>query len=293
MDKEPNHLASPVNHSLPLRLKKKFDWDGISVIHYRLGPGQLPEHFNREHLITLSLDENCDAEIRLASGFRARHQNKGGVCVIPSGHPFAVNFEGEAEHLAMLLDPSLVMRAAVESQTSSRVEVIESAVPSDPVISSVGLALLEELESGNEGSRLYADSLANILALHLVRHYTGVGTNREQRFVGGLSGRKLRAVLECIDANYAQDLSLSELAGVAGVSTFHFAREFKRAVGTTPHQYLMRIRVERAKELLSGSEMPLADVGFQAGFSHQSHFTRLFRKVTGTTPHSYRLMFQT
>jgi AraC family transcriptional regulator len=77
------------------------------------------------------------------------------------------------------------------------------------------------------------------------------------------------------------------------MSTFHFAREFKRATGTTPHQYVVKLRVERAKQLLSKSEMPLVDVGFKSGFSHQSHFTRLFRKVTGTTPQSYRLMFQT
>jgi AraC family transcriptional regulator len=74
------------------------------------------------------------------------------------------------------------------------------------------------------------------------------------------------------------------------MSTFHFAREFKRATGTTPHQHLIRFRVERAKALLAESQLPLAEVGLRTGFSHQSHFTRLFRRLTGTTPQSYRLM---
>jgi AraC family transcriptional regulator len=153
------------------------------------------------------------------------------------------------------------------------------------------MALLAELESDAPGGRLYAESLANVLAVHLLRHYTTVGSHA-RRFHGGLSGRKLRRVLAFITENYEHDLSLSELAGVAGISTFHFAREFKRATGTTPHQHLIKFRVERAKALLAESELPLVEVGLQSGFGHQSHFTRLFRKITGTTPHSYRLMFQ-
>ena len=92
---------------------------------------------------------------------------------------------------------------------------------------------------------------------------------------------------------YSQDLKLAELAHVAGMSNFHFAREFKRTTGTTPHQYLIKVRVERAKALLANNELPLTEVSLSSGFSHQSHFTRLFRKVTGTTPHSYRLRLQT
>ena len=292
MYRQENRALMPPNHSLPLRLKREVSWDGISLAHYRMGRGYLPEHQNKEHLITLSLTEDCRGEIHTPGGFSARDRNKGSVCVIPSGHPFAVKIEGESEHLAMLLDPALVLRAAAEFSTPVHAEVIETAAPNDPVIMSVGLALMSELESEKESGRMYAESLANILALHLLRHYTAPASGT-QRFVGGLSGKRLRLVLDFIDTNYASDLGLSELATVAGISTFHFAREFKRATGATPHQYLIKFRIERAKELLSRSEMSLVDVGFKAGFSHQSHFTRLFRKLTGTTPQSYRLMFQT
>jgi AraC family transcriptional regulator len=279
------------NHP-PFAFKRKTSWNGISLAHYRVGPGKMPEHSVDDHLITMSLNDKCEGEIRLASGFRARDHKKGTVCVIPSRHPFAVDFTGESEHIAIFLDPSLVVRAAADARSSNNVEVIESCASSDPVINSVGLALLAELESEHEGGKLYAETLANILALHLVRNYTASG-NGERRFSGGLSGHKLHLMLGFIDTNYSRDLSLTELAAVAGMSTFHFAREFKRATGTSPHQYLLKIRIERAKELLSKSEMPLVDVGFQSGFSHQSHFSRLFRKLTGTTPQSYRLMFQT
>jgi len=291
MHQQENRSLMPRNHSLPLLLKREASWEGISLAHYRMARGYLPEHQNKEHLITVSLAENCQGEIRTPNGFSARDRKRGSVCVIPSGHPFAVQIGAESEHLAMLLDPSLVLRAAAEFSAPIHAEVVETAAPHDPVIMSVGLALMAELETEKESGRMYAESLANILALHLLRHYTA-STRSGQRFVGGLSGKKLRLVLDFIDVNYAGDLGLSELAAVAGMSTFHFAREFKRATGATPHQYLIRLRIERAKELLSRSEMSLVDVGFKAGFSHQSHFTRLFRKLTGTTPQSYRLMFQ-
>jgi AraC family transcriptional regulator len=92
--------------------------------------------------------------------------------------------------------------------------------------------------------------------------------------------------------NYTRDLRLEELARIAGISRFHFAREFKRVTGTSPHQYLINLRIQRAKALLTESKMPLVEVGLRSGFSHQSHFTRLFRRFTGATPQSYRLIVQ-
>jgi AraC-like DNA-binding protein len=99
---------------------------------------------------------------------------------------------------------------------------------------------------------------------------------------------KLRQVTDFISDNYGRDIKLAALAQVAGMSSFHFAREFKRTTGTTPHQYLIKFRIERAKALLAKRDLPLIEVSLRSGFSHQSHFTRLFRRVTGTTPHSYR-----
>jgi AraC family transcriptional regulator len=285
-------MSTQVEHrSQAVVFKRRADWDGIRLEHFRFRAGVLPEHAHQEHLVLLPLSEPCGGEIRTANGFRVQAQARGSACVIPSGHPFTASLRGEAEHLALYLDPSLVMRAAEEAHAPAGFEVIEKCSPDDPVINSVGLALLAELDSEGLSGRLYAESLANILAVHLLRHYTAADA-RAQKFIGGLSGQKLRAVTDFIGDNYERDLSLTELAHVAGMSTFHFAREFKRATGTTPHQYLIKFRVEHAKALLAESRMPLVEVGFRSGFSHQSHFSRLFRRLTGTTPLSYRLMFQ-
>jgi AraC family transcriptional regulator len=286
--------TTETHHSSPLVFERQASWDGISLAHYGFRAGAVPEHSHRRHLVLVTLTKNCKGEIRTSSGFNARPPKSGGVCVIPSGQPFAATLDGEAEFLAVYLDPSLVMRAAAEdapAAVGAGVEVIEKTSTDDPLIVQVGQALLAELEADAPGGRLYAESLANVLAVHLLRHYTVAG-GETRRFAGGLSGQRLRRVLAFVADNYEHDLSLDDLAGEAGMSTFHFAREFKRATGTTPHQHLIKFRVEHAKALLAEGKMSLAEVGLRSGFSHQSHFTRIFRKLTGTTPQSYRLIIQ-
>jgi AraC family transcriptional regulator len=254
--------------------------------------GHLPNHSHREHVVLLALSEGCKGELKTASGSGiSGTQTRGAVCVIPSGLSHFATLEGASEHLALYIDPSLVIRAAAGSKLSFGFEILEKYSRNDPLITSVGMALLGELESEGVSGRLYAESLANVLAVHLLRYYTAA-SQKPERFKGGLPGPKLRQVMAFIADNYANDIKLSELAQVAGMSSFHFAREFKRTTGTTPHQYLINFRIERAKALLGDEHLPLIEVSLRSGFSHQSHFTRLFRKFTGTTPHSYRLSLQ-
>lgn len=280
--------TTDVHHSSPFVEKRGAAWGPVRVEHYRLREGELPEHAHRTHLLLLALS-GCSGEIRTAGGLRAVGQNRGGVCLIPSGEPFSTRLPGETECLGIYLDPDLVERAARDADPSGRFEVVARSNPRDPVVNGVGLALMAEMGSEAPGARLYAESLANVLAVHVLRNYTAEGAD-PRSFKGGLSGRRLSRVLSYIEENHEHDLSLEDLAGEAAMSTFHFAREFKRATGTTPHQHLIKYRVERAKSLLAESRLPLAEVGLRTGFSHQSHFTRLFRRLTGTTPQSYRLM---
>ena len=250
--------------------------------------GRTPEHHHEEHLAIVSLGANGGGELNAAGGFSARCRGAGGAVVVPAGQPHSAAVAGgDSEYVSLLLDPALLLRAASDAGVKGRVEVIAKSVESDRTIRGVALSLLSELEQGGVCGPLYAQSLSNILAVHLLRNYTEARP-AAARFTGGLSGRRLRRVTDYISEHYGGDVSLAELAAEAGVSPFHFAREFKRATGLAPHQYLIEVRIERAKSLLAGNEMPLAQVSLSAGFSSQSHFTRLFRRHTGTTPKSYR-----
>ena len=127
---------------------------------------------------------------------------------------------------------------------------------------------------------MYAESLAQTLILHLLKNYTVIGSLRHAAPTsGGLPGFKLRLAKEFINEHLAEEITLAEVAGAAGLSQFHFARAFRRSSALTPQQYLIFRRIQRAKELLINGDLPLVQVSIQAGFKNQSHFTRAFSKV--------------
>jgi len=105
---------------------------------------------------------------------------------------------------------------------------------------------------------------------------------------GGLPRYKLRRVIAYIDSRIGDTLSLEDLAGVAGVSRFHFHRQFKKSLGVTPHDYILRARIERAKGLLIESDLTVGEVSGAVGFVDQSHFSHTFRKLTTMTPRNFR-----
>jgi AraC family transcriptional regulator len=136
-------------------------------------------------------------------------------------------------------------------------------------------------------SALEMDSRANLMALALVRRHSSVSSKREVRAMS-LAPRCLSRAKEYINAHLAADIGLAEIATAAGLSSFHFARAFKRETGVPPHRYLMEQRVERARELLTSRDMTLVEISLACGFAGQSHFTTAFKRHTGVTPGAWR-----
>jgi AraC family transcriptional regulator len=108
-----------------------------------------------------------------------------------------------------------------------------------------------------------------------------------QRFRGGLPGGALHRVKAYIDDHIGERISLNELARQAGVSRFHFARQFRLSTGESPMGYLRRARIERSKSILQSHETTIAEVAARLGFSDQSHFTRIFGRLVGVSPGSF------
>ncbi|MGZ3509885.1 MAG: helix-turn-helix domain-containing protein [Vulcanimicrobiaceae bacterium] len=142
-------------------------------------------------------------------------------------------------------------------------------------------ALVAELEDGEPHDRLYADSLGMALAAHLLRRYS---IKVPPKVTRQLSKRQLQRETDYIHSNLDLNLSLRELAEVAGVSASYFKALFKESVGVPVHQYVVRRRVESAAKLLLQGTPTISEVALQAGFSDQSHMARCMRRVLGTTP---------
>jgi AraC family transcriptional regulator len=272
----------------PHIFNNKTDWDGISVRHSRMQSGEVDDQSSTRHQIFIVLSGSFNSSMVSATGRRRTGwRGSGHTPIIPAGQGYSAYWEEEIEDVTIYLDPSFLARAAAEALISDRDELIEACSADDPVIRRIGMALKAEVESEGPAGRLYAESLANVLAVHLLRHYTQDG-DRLRTVMGGLTGRKLNLATEFIEDNIERDLGITEIADAVDLSPFHFARSFKQATGISPHQYLIKSRIERAKSLLAKSELPIVEVGFRVGFKNQSHFTTLFRRVTHLTPKAYR-----
>ncbi len=137
-------------------------------------------------------------------------------------------------------------------------------------------------------SRMLLDSWGVVLADTLVRHHSVHRTGGRLAPLGPLMPVNIRRVVDYIEAHIGEDLSLNALAGVAAQNVYHFAKRFRETVGESPHAYVLRRRVERAKEMLHATPLPLVQIAYACGFSSQSHFTTVFGAYTGATPGKYR-----
>ncbi len=214
----------------------------------------------------------------------------GTVAVVPAGTPSRRQWRGHMGSLLVFLEPDLVTRVAAEE---FGLDPARWAVPpldflDRPQLRAAMLAVEAELTAGGAGGPLAAESLANVLAVHLIRHVSA--PRRLERGRDGVLPRgRLRAVVEYIEEHLDGCPTLAQLAAVVRLNPYHFARQFKAATGLPPHQYVIRRRVERAKHLLqAGTDLSLAEVAAQAGFSDQSQFSRHFKRLVGVTPGQFR-----
>jgi AraC family transcriptional regulator len=106
----------------------------------------------------------------------------------------------------------------------------------------------------------------------------------------GLATWVLKRVRDYIDENIGERITLGDLARVAGISRYHFARQFRLRTGESPMGYLRRLKIERAKAMLRAPEIKVSDIAAGLSFTDQSHFTRTFRRLVGLTPRDVRLM---
>jgi AraC family transcriptional regulator len=159
----------------------------------------------------------------------------------------------------------------------------------DDVIDQIGRSMLSELNVESAASRLYVEAASLTLAARLLQKHcdsgacapTGSSAHR-------LDHIRLRRVLDYVAENIEDDITLLDLAGIAGYSPFHFARKFTLAMGISPHRYISRIRLESAMAELAAGKLPLAQIALNAQFSSQASFTRAFHRAIGVTPKEYQ-----
>jgi AraC family transcriptional regulator len=157
----------------------------------------------------------------------------------------------------------------------------------DPHISALVREMTADLADGSPAGTIYGETLANALAVYLVKRYA-VRPITPAFCKGGLPPYRLRRVLDYIGDNLDSDIGLSDLATIAGMSPHYFSELFRQSLGCPPHNYVLIQRIERAKELLRSPKCSIIQAGLDVGFQNPSHFARMFRRLAGTTPSRFR-----
>ena len=267
-------------------------WVGLEALRYRYQPPN--EAFQpplTHHSLLLFLHTPKEFEARYEGISRVVPPPAGSILMVPAGSAARWRWSSHSDSLHVFLEPELVARVPAEEFDLDPARV--SLPPLDglhlPQLRAAMLAVNDELTAGAAGSRLAAESLATLLAVHLIRN-ASTPWPPARRTYGALPQGKLRAVVEYIEEHLEATLTLEQMAAAAHLSACHFARRFKAATGLPPHQYVLTRRVERAKELLrAGTDVSLAEVALRAGFSDQSQLSRHFKRLVGVTPGQFRM----
>ncbi|HEY2661325.1 MAG TPA: AraC family transcriptional regulator [Caulobacteraceae bacterium] len=259
------------------------NWRTVSVGLYRGTAGVFPTPASAEHRLGIHLgapvNVSCRCDGRSIDGPR-RH---GDTDLIPAGTEGVWIDEAPASFMHVGLSHQLLRDTAAQMELDpDSLSMGPRFQLRDPQIQHIAWALKAELEAGEPGGRLYAESLGTALCAHLVRRYAEPLPTPKLR--QGLSERQRRRVLDYIDAHLDEDLSLSRLAQVAGVSVSHFKPLFRRTVGAPPHQFVIQRRVQRARLLLTSGHASISEAALEAGFSHPSHMARWMGRILGVTP---------
>jgi AraC family transcriptional regulator len=278
---EPFLDTSPTKSSAPAQ------WGGIALENYTVPAVFIPRHQHPEHFLHLVLNGVVKYEINTRGRNFQLTSRPGTIFLLPRGTVDEVNWAGPTKRTAVAIHPRLLTGALDETGHETDIQLTEHWDLIDRHISTLLLEMTADLDDGSPAGTIYGESLANALAVYLLTRY-GVHRVTPQVFKGGLPGRRLKRVLDYIADNLDENISLSQLAAIAGMSPHYFSALFKRSTGRAPHQYVLLQRIERAKQGLRDPKHSIIDAGLDAGFQNPSHFARVFRKVVGTTPSSFR-----
>ena len=256
-----------------------------SVQRERAYEGKL--HALSDSLMVLHRGGPVDITYTVGGKSVGRHIPKGGVFFLPAGHECDVALHAALDSTHIYLRSDLF----VDSEGGAH-NVLGGLAPmygeNDAVLAHLAAAVGDTVTAGLPASSLFVDPIVSAIANRFIaiNYHTPVAEPGKQ--TQRLTHRQMQRIREFVEANLETDIRLEMMAGICGRSTEYFVRVFKATAGVSPYQYVLNLRIERAKALLGVEGASIADVALQCGFSHQEHLTRMFRRFTGVTPGRYR-----
>ena len=279
-----------------LESSKPLGWSGIAAELRSHPKGDLPAFRAEQMEVTLAVQGQADAFVS-RSGDGARQETRvvqGCIWICPAGiEEDDIRITGplpEILHIYLPQDRLADLERLTDGEVRSAPAIRYLAGIQDELVRQIALAVLSEMTSPTAGGTVLVESLSLSLMARLTSSYSERGPPTSSRSSRQMlmDDRRMRRVIEFMRERLEHDIGLEQLAGVACLSPFHFARTFRDVTGQPPHRYLSNLRMERAKVLIAANRQPLCDVALASGFSSQANFTRAFKQSVGVTPLDYR-----
>ena len=239
---------------------------------------QLLHFFMKPAVIDFSLRDAAIARIPVAPGQ---------AVFCPRNEWHNIRWDEGISVLSIRIPDSALVEAARERLTDRSFEIVPTNVVTDDRLTHLLFALDAERARGYSTGRLFVDSIETALANILLTSFNTFAP-RPIPGKGGMAPHVIRRVVDFMHANMDKQIRLKDLADCAGLSLSHFSFQFRARTNQSPHQYMLRLRIERSKELLADSRLSVLDVGLEVGFRNQQHFATVFRNSVGVPPSVYR-----
>ncbi|MDC8444234.1 AraC family transcriptional regulator [Halomonas sp. Y3] len=264
-------------------------WKDVGQRSYRYTGLDVPIPPMKHYMIVRYFEGQTPMDRRVESRWKRTTCVPGHISLLSRARPSHWHWTQDIDVSHVYLSNDLMSRVAqdVLGRPISEVCLHDVLNAEDPVITTISDAIVGETKSSSIGGQIYAEALGIQLSVHLLRNYANI-KYRESTNQARLSKRQHGKLIEFMKENLQHQVSIENLAEVTGVGVWTFCRRFKETYGTTPSAYLMEKRIERAKEMLRKSELPIKAVAAECGFSDQSHMTRVFRRKLGLTPGQIR-----
>ena len=260
-------------------------WTGIKVEHHILPLSEMPEHLVQEHRLIINIGKPLNFEWKTGNKWLSKHYKTGDFTMLSHGEIHTPRWDKEFDFIAIALSPEFTDRLIeIHDFSFSAQRVI-----TDNLIYQLSLKFLDELKQENFAGKVYGESLSTAFAIHLACNYSA---NEKKVFSpkGKLSSVQLHQIIDYANSYINQNIGLTELAKQINTSPFHFIRLFKQTTGISPHQYILQLKIERAKQLINKNKRSLTEIAYELGFTDQAHFSNAFKKIIGVAPRQYRQM---
>ena len=277
-------LIDAPRDEIPIR---KQPWKDIVLEQHVVRPGEIPEHEHSNLCLHLQIAGDRDLEWWQNGKNAIEHTQSGSLIVVPPGTRHRWRWHGTSERLILSVEDEALRQLASQLGAQHPLEIKGGWSILSPSLRLLISEMGREAREGWPLGALYANLLALSLQTNLIKNHSSQQIALPP-LKGGLSPPKLKEAMEYMSANLAEEIGLEQIADEMQMSPSHFAHEFRNSTGTTPYQYLLQQRLEKAKGLLKTTRLPIQNVSALTGFNYPANFVRTFRQRVGKSPEAWR-----